>query len=498
MSVFEDLETEKSVLATPFVNPIQVRGYMMDAVSEVLFTKQHHKELYRAITALWSKQASPTVFDVVNELNATSQGAKALEAWAGEEGLYQLSTKGSTQLEQLRLWVNRLIEIAGKRKVFSMVSSVSAALQDGSVTLSTAMATLEDLPKKVYSDGAAHTLSLTPSEIRKRDFNKPIAEYLRHGEATLDLMYRECGSRRGQYEIIMGDTGHGKSHLAILRAVRYAAQGYNVLWVQREDTDSATVRRAEAYRRYYQQIEPEKLDSLYITDRLKYISDIKREVRLRHAEGKLDVLVVDYLQRIHAFGFRGSDRRLIVDHISTELADLALELDILVICVSQLSRKDKHRKGWASKPRLSDLKESSQLEQDAFVVTSVFNPSRVPELRVHGNDSKVEWEGGGLAPSNQTMIEILKHRHGLPNIYKREFAFSEHGAMVPLESRYTHTTEVDQQRMRHIALHDNEEQEELWGMSAIEYEQRLADSDKRKARFNEIDNFNDLNDYENE
>jgi len=137
----------------------------------------------------------------------------------------------------------------------------------------------------------------------------------------------------------MGITGHGKSHFAMLRAAGYLANGYKVLWIQREDTDSSSVNRANSY---LANISPDPkmlFKNLYISDRLSYIADIKREARLLYSKGCLDVLIVDYVQRVKAIGFKGNDRRMVVDHISTELADLAIELNILVIAVSQLSRR---------------------------------------------------------------------------------------------------------------------------------------------------------------
>jgi len=97
-----------------------------------------------------------------------------------------------------------------------------------------------------------------------------------------------------------------------------------------------------------------------------------------------------------------------------------------VLCVSQLRRRPET--GWRAKPRLADLKESSQLEQDAFVVTSVFYPDRAG-LRI-GDSQNVEWKADGATrPANTVLISLLKHRHGLPKSYEMEMNFSHEGTL---------------------------------------------------------------------
>jgi replicative DNA helicase len=84
---------------------------------------------------------------------------------------------------------------------------------------------------------------------------------------------------------------------------------------------------------------------------------------------KIDVLAIDYLQLVESKV--GKDRREQVDHISRSLKLLAKELQIPVILLAQLNRefdKDKKRK-----PRLSDLRESGSIEQDADFVGFLYS-----------------------------------------------------------------------------------------------------------------------------
>jgi replicative DNA helicase len=94
--------------------------------------------------------------------------------------------------------------------------------------------------------------------------------------------------------------------------------------------------------------------------------------RLRQQNGKLDLIMVDYLQLMTATlpsagGKRYENRTQEVSAISRGLKALAKELDVPVVALSQLSRSSE-RRGDDKRPLLSDLRESGSIEQDADVV----------------------------------------------------------------------------------------------------------------------------------
>jgi replicative DNA helicase len=96
--------------------------------------------------------------------------------------------------------------------------------------------------------------------------------------------------------------------------------------------------------------------------------------RLKQQEGRLDLIVVDYLQLMtgtNASGKRGFENRTQeVSSISRGLKALAKEMKIPVLALSQLSRGSEQRTG-DKKPLLSDLRESGSIEQDADVVAFI-------------------------------------------------------------------------------------------------------------------------------
>ncbi len=121
---------------------------------------------------------------------------------------------------------------------------------------------------------------------------------------------------------------------------------------------------------------------------------IARRLKL---EKSLDLIIVDYLQLITPAYSRGSDNLVQqVTEISRSLKAMARELNVPVLALSQLSRAVEQRRG---RPRLSDLRDSGSIEQDADVV-----------MFIHRED-KMNAESG---PDKTNIAEILieKHRNG--------------------------------------------------------------------------------------
>jgi len=93
--------------------------------------------------------------------------------------------------------------------------------------------------------------------------------------------------------------------------------------------------------------------------------------RLQQSQGRLDLLIVDYLQLMSGGGRRYENRTQEVSAISRGLKGLAKELKVPVIALSQLSRAPESR-GGDHRPQLADLRESGSIEQDADVVAFIF------------------------------------------------------------------------------------------------------------------------------
>jgi len=98
------------------------------------------------------------------------------------------------------------------------------------------------------------------------------------------------------------------------------------------------------------------------------VTDLRARARRMKETYGIGVLIIDYLQLISGSGSNRSleNRQTEIAEISRMLKNLARELNIPVLCLSQLSRKVEERPG--HRPMMSDLRESGSIEQDADIV----------------------------------------------------------------------------------------------------------------------------------
>jgi replicative DNA helicase len=103
------------------------------------------------------------------------------------------------------------------------------------------------------------------------------------------------------------------------------------------------------------------------------VMEMRAKARRLQAEHGLDLLIIDYLQLMSGHG-RYDSRQQEISEISRSLKELAKELKIPVLALSQLSRAPETRAEDRHRPRLSDLRESGAIEQDADVVLFIYRP----------------------------------------------------------------------------------------------------------------------------
>ncbi len=125
-----------------------------------------------------------------------------------------------------------------------------------------------------------------------------------------------------------------------------------------------------------------------------------RARRLKSRCPELALIIVDYLQLMNGGGARYDNRQQEVTEISRSIKGLARELEIPIIALSQLSRQSEQRRGTKDKmPRLSDLRESGAIEQDADLVMFIH---RERDMTPHD----------GPPPPELATLRIGKQRNG--------------------------------------------------------------------------------------
>lgn len=142
--------------------------------------------------------------------------------------------------------------------------------------------------------------------------------------------------------------------------------------------------------------------------------------RLKNEHG-LDLLIVDYLQLMSPTASKGSDSMVQqVTEISRSLKILARELEVPVIALSQLSRAVEQRGG---KPKLSDLRDSGSIEQDADVVMFIHREDKM------NRDKEAE-------RPNIAEIMVEKHRNG-PVGHTELYFDGEHVRFLNLDTQHS-------------------------------------------------------------
>jgi replicative DNA helicase len=153
------------------------------------------------------------------------------------------------------------------------------------------------------------------------------------------------------------------------------------------------------------------------------ITDLRARARRMKESHQVELIVIDYLQLISGSGSSRTveNRQNEISEISRMLKNLARELDVPIVCISQLSRKVEERTG--HRPMMSDLRESGSIEQDADIIMFLlrreyYDPHDRPgqaELIVAKN------RHGGVGSVNLTYRkEIAQFANFCPNSYQAQ------------------------------------------------------------------------------
>ncbi|WP_456279532.1 replicative DNA helicase [Bacillus sp. AK128] len=148
------------------------------------------------------------------------------------------------------------------------------------------------------------------------------------------------------------------------------------------------------------------------------INEIQSKCRRLKQESGLGMILIDYLQLIQGNGRAGENRQQEVSEISRSLKQLARELEVPVIALSQLSRGVESRQD--KRPMMSDIRESGSIEQDADIVAFLYRDD------YYDKESEAK---------NIIEIIIAKQRNGPVGTVELAFV-KEYNKFVNLEKRF--------------------------------------------------------------
>ena len=408
------LEIEEAVLGAALLEKSACTALLSQIQNSEVFYKEHHCMIYQAIQDLRNLSETVDLLTVSNLLRKNGQ----LEIIGGLFGLTQLTTRvnsGTNIQSHMRIliekWTAReLIKLSSmvhvqafdaKSDVFEIMESTMTRLLNIQNTLSkkdtrSAEQIIPEVLKQwqEFKDAPTGTIGI-PSGITKLDRNTN-------------------GFKKTEVTIVAARPGMGKTAFVIQVVNSAISGGHKVGMFSLEMRDTEIVGRLIV--RHTGVSKKRLLSTDYSIEDIKskinglaaknfFVDDssalsvmaLKSKASAMKLKFKIDLLVVDYLQL--AKGTKGGNREQEISEISRGLKEIAKDLDIPVVALSQLSREVEKRAD--KRPQLSDLRESGSIEQDADNVLFLYRPEYYMKEMEFMPDGKTEYP-------TKDMIEIIR------------------------------------------------------------------------------------------
>lgn len=409
-------ETEKALLGALLIRP-EGMNESTDVLSPDAFYSEKHRIIYRAMLSLYQRSEPVDIESVRTKL----QDQGELDKIGGISYLSDLAADVPAAINA-RHYAN---QVQKKYMLRALIDAGEYVAELGYDEAEELEETLDKAEKKIYEVTSTPTLSkFVPlreslsdawQRLEHLQEHKDEMRGVRTGFKDLDNML--AGLQKSDLIILAARPSMGKTSLALDIARQTAVNHKTVVGVfslemaaqQLIDRMVAAQAKVNSWNlrtgRIHEQGDFDRIREAYdeLSQAPIFIDDqpgnniLKMRAvarRLKREQG-LGLLVVDYLQLMVPTNARGSDSMVQqVTEISRSLKNLARELDVPVLALSQLSRAVEQRRG---KPRLSDLRDSGSIEQDADVVMFIHRDDKMNENSDRPNIAEI-------------MIE--KHRNG--------------------------------------------------------------------------------------
>jgi replicative DNA helicase len=383
------IEAEMSVLGSMILNPNCI-GEIIETIDEDVYFRHSHGLIHTAIVDIFLTQRGCDLVILKEEL--TRRGS--LEKAGGLEYLVKLVETVPTSANALD-YARIVRDKAILRKLIETCDSV---IREARVAGEDADKLLDKAQSLIFEVAAKKGLGdvKTLKEILHETFQK-IADLhdrksrllgLSTGFYGIDDML--SGLQASQLYIVAARPSMGKTSLAMRMAEHVAVdQGKPVLFFSLEMASQQIAQqmlcmhtRVDSHKLRTGMIAEEEYQKLMIgAGRLAEapiliddsadlsILELRARSRRMKAEHGIELIVIDYLQKVHA---KAEAREREIAIISSQLKSLSKELAVPVVVLAQLNRQPEGRED--KKPILSDLRESGSIEQDADVVMLLYRP----------------------------------------------------------------------------------------------------------------------------
>ncbi|MEE9561751.1 MAG: replicative DNA helicase [Thermoanaerobaculia bacterium] len=415
-------ESERAVLAGALLDPALLPVVVGRLTPEDFYTERH-RTIYRSMVDL---QAAEVEVDL-RTLQASLEQQDKLESVGGVAYLAGLDLD-LPDLGRLDTYVEIVKERSVRRRLIEACGEITRHCLDGGLEAQEALGRAEQailgLGEEAVQKGFVKLSQIFHETLADLE-DRPERGFLGlpSGFADLDAMTR--GFHPGNLVVIAGRPGMGKTSLALNIAEHAAirenrAVGLFSLEMSQEelalrilssevDISFGPLRSGHLSQKQWtkvvQAVKTISQAPLFIDDSANpSMLEIASKARRLRAESGLDLIVVDYLQLMQGTA-RYENRNLEIAAVTRGLKQLAKELSIPVIALSQLSRQPERRSA-DHRPQLADLRESGSIEQDADVVIFIYRDELYDD----------ETTDKGIAE-----LIIAKHRNGETGTVKLVF-----------------------------------------------------------------------------
>lgn len=388
----QSLEAEVNALGTAFINKESCEK-ICEELTPDMFYSEANKRIFEVISELRSKDTPVDVTTVVNELDKH----KDLSKVGGIEYITEIVDSVAT-VANLQYYIDILFEKYILRTLINKSAEIQSDCfnEEQEVTL-------------IVENAQRSVLAVNTNKIEK-DI-KSIQEVIVKAQAEIELLAKNgadiTGIASGYYEldarttgfhaneliILAGRPGMGKSALALNLATNMAInskksvafftlemgaeQIVNRMFSSVGQIDSQKLRTGKLEHNDWKKLNEamsELADThIFIDDSAGItVGEMRNKCRkIKNSSTGLDIIFVDYLQLLSSSTKYAGNRVQEVSEVSRDLKKLAMELNVPVVALAQLSRGVERRDD--KRPLMSDLKESGSIEQDADIVMFLYN-----------------------------------------------------------------------------------------------------------------------------
>jgi len=368
MKLFTDPYTEKAVLSTALIKHDALVD--LSSLTDDDFFNENNRLVYQSIMELYKHGESVDILALRSRLVEKGH----LEKIGGEYFLADILKESS--LINFNYSVRTLKKLTLRRKLNNLSGRINDLVEENGISNEEILNEIEKTIRGIDEINSEEFIDISKLYKGGVDQYDITGNYLPTGFDALDS--RLIGLFKSELIILAARPGCGKTALALNIAVNVSKE-HNVLFFSLEmstyqiglrilssdaKVDSDLIRRRKLTEEDRKKLHRSmtKLNQLHLTfNESDSLNEIISKIRKYSQTKNLEMVVIDYLQLINVTS--QNQRYIQVGEISRRLKGLSRELNIPILCLAQLNRAAE-----LQVPKLSDLRESGDIEQDADVV----------------------------------------------------------------------------------------------------------------------------------